>query len=173
LIAVNSSTANRWPWDARGGVGTDQLRRLEELLERLDPGPRILVTHYPVVVASGKRERKVRALRDLDALVDVAKRGGVELWLHGHRHKGYYHLTTKLTPFPIICAGSATQQKVWSYWTYTLDDRRLQVVKRTYNKKTEAFHDADAFEWELQGSGVRDHGSGVRNQGSGIRSQNA
>jgi 3',5'-cyclic AMP phosphodiesterase CpdA len=149
LIAVNSSTANRWPWDARGGVGADQLQRLEELLERLDDGPRILVTHYPVVLASGRRERKVRALRDLDDLLRVANRGGVDLWLHGHRHKSYHHYNSKLTPFPVICAGSATQQKIWSYWVYTLQGRRLQVVRRSYDKKLEAFRDSEAFEWQL------------------------
>jgi 3',5'-cyclic AMP phosphodiesterase CpdA len=160
LIAVNSSTANRWPWDARGGVGADQLRRLEQLFDRLAKdggrGPRILVTHYPVVLASGKRERKVRALRDLDALLTVAKRGGVELWLHGHRHKGYYHITSKLADFPVICAGSATQQNVWSYWTYTLEGHQLRVVKRTYDKHAEAFCDAETFELQLPGTGARE-----------------
>jgi 3',5'-cyclic AMP phosphodiesterase CpdA len=151
LIAVNSSTANRWPWDARGGVGSDQLRRLEQLLARLEGGPRILVTHYPVVVASGRRERKVRALRDLDALLGVAKEGGVELWLHGHRHHGYYHYRSKLAPFPVICAGSATQQKIWSYWVYTLEGRRLHVVRRTYDKRAEAFRDTETFTWQLPG----------------------
>jgi 3',5'-cyclic AMP phosphodiesterase CpdA len=155
LIAVNSSTANRWPWDARGGVGSDQLRRLEQLLGRLEGGPRILVTHYPVVVASGRRERKVRALRDLDELLQVAKAGGVELWLHGHRHKSYYHYTSKLAPFPVICAGSATQQKIWSYWVYTLEGRQLQVVRRTYDRRAEAFRDAEAFVWQLPGPSGR------------------
>ena len=61
LIGVNSSTANRWPWDVRGGVGRDQLERLEELLHRLEAGPRILVTHYPVWLASGRREPRIRA----------------------------------------------------------------------------------------------------------------
>src|SRR4029077_5906806 len=46
LVGVNSCTGNRWPWDAGGSVGPDQLKRLEQLLARLDSGPRILVTHY-------------------------------------------------------------------------------------------------------------------------------
>src|SRR5262249_19954167 len=36
LVAVNSATANRWAWDARGAVGADQLDRLRRLLARLD-----------------------------------------------------------------------------------------------------------------------------------------
>src|SRR5262249_19634240 len=91
LVAVNSATANRWAWDARGAVGRDQLDRLEQLLGQLEGGPRILVTHYPVARASGRREPRVRVLRDLDDLLAVAQRGGVGLWLHGHRHDAYHH----------------------------------------------------------------------------------
>jgi len=56
LVGVNSATPNVWPWDASGGVGAEQLARLEALLARLDGGPRILVTHYPVLLANGRRE---------------------------------------------------------------------------------------------------------------------
>src|SRR5437899_9208304 len=52
LIGVNSSTANLQPWDASGAVGADQRERLRRLLERLEGGVRILVTHYPVCLAS-------------------------------------------------------------------------------------------------------------------------
>src|SRR5262245_1048597 len=48
LVAVNSAAPNRWAWDASGRVGAEQLGRLERLLDRLEGGPRILVTHYPV-----------------------------------------------------------------------------------------------------------------------------
>src|SRR5262245_60423600 len=81
LIGVNSCTGNRWPWDAGGSVGPAQLKRLDTLLARLDPGPRILVTHYPVRLASGKPERRSHGLRDVADLVTVAVRGGVCLWL--------------------------------------------------------------------------------------------
>ena len=56
LVAVNSCVANRWTWDARGLVGTTQLRRLDALLQRLTTGPRILATHYPVCLANGRPE---------------------------------------------------------------------------------------------------------------------
>src|SRR5438105_4751612 len=63
LVGVNSCTGNRWPWDAGGSVGPEQRERLRVLLERLEPGPRVLVTHYPVALASGKRERRTHGLR--------------------------------------------------------------------------------------------------------------
>jgi 3',5'-cyclic AMP phosphodiesterase CpdA len=152
LIAVNSATGNRWAWDARGLVGADQLARLEELLARLDGGPRILVTHYPVYIASGKREPRIRALRDLDALVDVARRGGIGLWLHGHRHNSYAHLPTDFAPFPVLCAGSATQTRRWSYNEYTLTGMQLNVVRRTFDPEMGRFYDASRFEVELTGA---------------------
>ena len=58
LIGVNSSVANRLPWDASGRTGEEQMARLEQLLARLAPGPRILVTHYPsVVIPAAPRSR--------------------------------------------------------------------------------------------------------------------
>src|SRR5205085_2934866 len=90
LIGLNSSTANRWPWDARGRVGGEQLGRLETLLGRLEgDGPRLLITHYPVVRGSGWREPVLRHLRDLDEVIQVCEAGRVSAWLHGHIHKAF------------------------------------------------------------------------------------
>jgi 3',5'-cyclic AMP phosphodiesterase CpdA len=149
LIGVNSCTGNRWPWDAAGSVGPEQLGRLERLLATLESGPRILVTHYPVFLASGKRERPWHGLRDLDDLVAVATRGGICLWLHGHRH-GAYHLHESMhVPFPVLCAGSATQNHLWSYNAYTLEGQRCQVLRRAFDPKGCRFEDAERLELEL------------------------
>jgi 3',5'-cyclic AMP phosphodiesterase CpdA len=149
LVAVNSARANRWAWDARGEVGRDQLDRLAELLARLDPGPRLLVTHYPVALASGRPERRVRGLRDLDDLLRVAVTGGVCLWLHGHRHDAYFHPVSALIPFPVICAGSATQTGLWSYNEYTLTGLRLHACQRVYDPDAGGFRDGRSFDLEL------------------------
>jgi 3',5'-cyclic AMP phosphodiesterase CpdA len=147
LIAVNSSTANRWAWDARGQVGAEQLQRLEELLARLQGGPRILVTHYPVWLESGTPEKAFHGLRDLHDLLDVARRGGIGLWLHGHRHNAYHHPPSAHAPFPIICAGSATQHGRWSYGDYRLTGHRLSGVQRIYEKGR--FREGRKFELQL------------------------
>src|SRR5262249_51094076 len=89
LGGVCSATPDRLPMDARGIVGQAQLERLEALLANLTHGLRILVTHYPIAIPGGKPEHHFRVLRDLDRLIDVAQRGGVVLWLHGHRHDAY------------------------------------------------------------------------------------
>jgi 3',5'-cyclic AMP phosphodiesterase CpdA len=149
LVAVNSATANRWAWDARGAVGAGQLERLQALLARLDGGPRILVTHYPVARASGDRERKARLLRDLDDLLATAAAGGVGLWLHGHRHDAYHHTAVDLAPFPVICAGSATQTGQWSYGDYVIEGSRLTGRQRIFDPKRNAFREGPQFELKL------------------------
>jgi 3',5'-cyclic AMP phosphodiesterase CpdA len=149
LVGVNSSTANFWPHDARGHVGDAQLERLEKLLSSLEPGPRILITHYPIWLASGAPEKLFHGLRDLERLVSVAQRGGVVLWLHGHRHDHYHHRQSDHTPFPVICAGSATQHGAWSYSDYTIIGSHLRALQRVYDDSAHCFRDGYTFELEL------------------------
>lgn len=146
LIGVNSATPNRWAWDASGHVGTDQLARLKKLLHQLPAGPRILVTHYPVTRASGKLEFATHRLRNVHDLAQTAREGGVGLWLHGHVHRPYRLDSTFLTPFPVICAGSSTQARRWSYFEYELLGEKLRATRREYSDHTGAFHDRDHFE---------------------------
>ncbi len=149
LIGVNSATANRLYWDARGRVGAAQLTRLKKLLASLEPGPRILVTHYPIWLAGGEREHTFHGLRDLADLLSVAQDGGVVLWLHGHRHEHYHHPHSERTPFPVICAGSTTQHARWSYNDYTLTGSRLRAVQRVFEEGRGTFREARVFDVEL------------------------
>jgi 3',5'-cyclic AMP phosphodiesterase CpdA len=149
LIGVNSAKANRWAWDASGIVGQQQLDRLTALLARLDDGPRILVTHYPACKASGKLEPPTHRLLDVHDLANVAGKGKVSLWLHGHLHRAFQHPATNLTPFPVICAGSSTQSWLWSYGEYTLTGRELHVVRRVYDPDTRRFREGEAFDLAL------------------------
>jgi 3',5'-cyclic AMP phosphodiesterase CpdA len=149
LVAVNSSTANRLYWDARGRVGTAQLERLEKLLATLEAGPRILVTHYPIWLAEGRPEYTFHGLRDLSDLLSVAQRGGVVLWLHGPRPVNNQHPHSERMPFPVICAGSSTQQGRWSYSDYTLTGSRLRAVQRVFVESAGGFRDERVFELDL------------------------
>jgi 3',5'-cyclic AMP phosphodiesterase CpdA len=149
LVAVNTSTGNLWTWDASGQVDAPQLDRLRRLLDGLGSGPRILVTHYPVCLATGKRERRSHGLRNADEIVSIAARGGVCLWLHGHRH-GPYHVTQPdIAPFPIICAGSATQHGHWSYGEYAIADKKCRVTRRVFSEQTREFLDGEKLELDL------------------------
>jgi 3',5'-cyclic AMP phosphodiesterase CpdA len=150
LVAVNSSSANRWPWDATGRVGLGQLQRLERLLAQLEGGPKVLVTHYPVVRPSGWPEPYGRRLRDLARLRQVAEKGGVALWLHGHIHKPYRFAAGAYAPFPVVCAGSGTQTGYWSYGEYLLQGRVLIGRQRVYHQESGEFREGEAFELRLR-----------------------
>jgi 3',5'-cyclic AMP phosphodiesterase CpdA len=149
LVGVNSSTGNRWMWDASGRVRPGQLERLDRLLAKLEPGLRILVTHYPVRLASGKPERSSHALRNLNEVVAVACRRGVALWLHGHRHGAYFFHDPAVAPFPIVCAGSATQTGLWSYNQYTLDGLSCRTVRRVFDPASGRFADGQNFDFSI------------------------
>jgi hypothetical protein len=153
LVGVNSCTGNRWAWDAGGSVGRAQLQRLQQLLSSIARGPRILITHYPVCMANGKRERITHGLRDVDEVVAVATKGGIGLWLHGHRHHPYFITPGTAAPFPVICAGSATQTGCWSYGQYTLDGGRFHVRRRIFDLNSNQFRDDETFEVELDHAG--------------------
>jgi 3',5'-cyclic AMP phosphodiesterase CpdA len=149
LIAVNTCSPTFLPWDASGRAGAEQIARLDTLLARLSGGPRILVTHFPVCRDSGRSERRGHGLRDLTRLVDVAARGGVGLWLHGHRHGTYYHANPVQAPFPVICAGSATLRGRWSYFRYTIEGNHVSALRREFDPARGAFRDAETFALEL------------------------
>jgi 3',5'-cyclic AMP phosphodiesterase CpdA len=150
LIGLNTSTGNRWMWDASGGVDSPQLDRLARLLEKLGPGLRVLVTHYPVCMASGKRERRSHQLRNVADVVRVAQQGGICLWLHGHRHDCYRIARPPSASFPIICAGSATQYGLWSYGEYTIEGNNLHGVRRIFSESESRFQDRESFDLELE-----------------------
>jgi 3',5'-cyclic AMP phosphodiesterase CpdA len=150
LIGVNSSRPNRIPWDSRGGVGKHQRQRLEALLKRLSPGPRILVTHYPLRIPDGRPESLWRRLRDWKRVLEIAKVGGVSLWLHGHRHTRYLISTSDDMPFPCICVGSTTQEGRWSYNEYEVQDHQLRLLRREYDPQTNRFVDRETTELTLR-----------------------
>jgi 3',5'-cyclic AMP phosphodiesterase CpdA len=149
IVAVNSCTGNRWMWDAGGTVDEGQLDRLARLLASLEPGPRILVTHYPVALASGKPERRSHALRNLADLVRVAHAGGIGLWLHGHRHGAYFLSGAGVAPFPVVCVGSSTQSGHWSFNEYAIDGTNVAATRLTYSPEAGAFRESERFSLEL------------------------
>jgi len=150
LIGLNSATANRWPWDATGLVGAEQLARLETLLAQLEgDGPRIILTHYPIARASGKPDFFIRHLRDLRRVLHVCEAGRVSLWLHGHCHDAYHFPRGVVAAFPVICAGSATQTGLWSYGQYELNGRALHAQVRLYDPQQKSFQTQRTFELEL------------------------
>lgn len=151
LIAVNSATPNRFALDASGAVGPHQLERLKALCDRLDAGLRVIVTHYPLRTETGGLEKRLRILRDYEAAVKTAGDCGVSLWLHGHIHRPFVRGATDDVPFPVICAGSCTQSRRWSYHEYAVTGRHLLGVRRTYSPAADDYVETDRFSLTLPG----------------------
>jgi 3',5'-cyclic AMP phosphodiesterase CpdA len=149
LIALNSARPNFLAWDAGGRVGAAQLTRFRELCDSLDDGPRIVVSHYPLLSEEYRPEPFWHRLRDWAPVRDAAAACGVGLWLHGHRHRWYILRPAADLPFATICAGSSTQTDRWGYHDYTIDGTQLTGVRRVYDPATGTFADAERFELEL------------------------
>lgn len=146
LIGVNSARPNRWMWDATGLVGVAQAERLKQLLATLPAGPRILVTHYPIALKSGRTETPNHGLVDLLQILEIARAGQVRCWLHGHRH-GFYQLDNPLGfGIPAICIGSGTQHECWSYGEYEISAQALSGRRRIFDPQTAAFIDGEAIQ---------------------------
>lgn len=143
LVGVCSARANALLWDARGEVDEPQRQRLRQLLKQLSPGPRILVTHYPLYLAEGEPEHRWRLLRDWQSFRALAADNGISLWLHGHRHCGYTLPATSERPFPIICAGSATQVGHWAWNEYIIEGSQLTMNRRMWQSERQQFVDAE------------------------------
>jgi 3',5'-cyclic AMP phosphodiesterase CpdA len=142
LIAVNSSTANFWTFDASGAIGPEQMDRLHALCRRLDAGPRILITHYPLRAPNGRPERRTHRLRNHADALKIAKECQISLWLHGHIHTPYVLPPTAEIPFPTISAGSCTQTNKWHYNEYLLAGNTLTVTHRRFDMAVRAYRDA-------------------------------
>ncbi|MBY0513415.1 MAG: metallophosphoesterase [Gemmataceae bacterium] len=151
LIALNSSTPNLFPWDATGKVGEAQLLRFRELCATLDPAPRVVVSHYPLLTRLRKPEAKWHRLKDWAEVRDAAAACRVGLWLHGHKHAWYVLEAGPDLPFPTVNVGSSTQAKLWGYHEYAIDGWKLRGLRRVYDPDADRFRDADTFELELAG----------------------
>jgi 3',5'-cyclic AMP phosphodiesterase CpdA len=149
LIALNSAKPNFLLWDASGKIGAAQLQRFRELCSALDDGPRIVVSHYPLLMEGHRPESRWHRLRDWAQARDVAAECKVSLWLHGHRHRWYVLPARPNLPFPTICTGSSTQIGRWGYHDYAIDGWQLKAQRRVYDPAPGAFLDAERFEIEL------------------------
>jgi 3',5'-cyclic AMP phosphodiesterase CpdA len=142
LVMVNSAQPNSVPWDSRGRVGKKQRSLLIELFKQLSEEPKILVTHYPLLLESGKKEHRWRRCRDAQQLAEIARQHGVRLWVHGHRHTPYFLPAEGDRPFHLCCAGSMTQSTRWSYAIYELEEDRLRIHRRKWNEQLGQFENS-------------------------------
>jgi 3',5'-cyclic AMP phosphodiesterase CpdA len=110
VVIIGLTTAIPTPWFfANGRVGKDQRDRLEAILE--DPEIKgsgkfvIVLLHHPLANEPHHRLYFMRSLKDAGALLDVLKRGGVSMVLHGHNHIRY---SANLDGIPVHTAASTS-----------------------------------------------------------------
>lgn len=149
LIGLNSARANLFPWDATGKTGNAQLERLRTLTAKLDPGPRIVVSHYPILTRGRKPEPRWHRLKDWRRVRDTAAECGVNLWLHGHKHVWYHLDADRDLPFPSINVGSSTQEHLWGYHEYEIDGWNVRCLRRVFDLATGRFADAETFDIQM------------------------
>jgi 3',5'-cyclic AMP phosphodiesterase CpdA len=85
LIGASTSEASL-PLLATGRLGSDQLRRLERILDeaRAEGRYRVVLIHHPPTT---RRGHYLKRLTDGAQLRDVLARHGAELVIHGHNHR--------------------------------------------------------------------------------------
>lgn len=150
VIGLNSSHPGVINASSRGTAGHLQLERLVRLCRVLD-GPKVLVTHYPLRNARGKVERRSHRLTDHAAALAAAKEGGIGLWLHGHIHHPFVHMPSLAIPFPVVCAGSATQTNRWAHNEYVIAGRAVTMTRRVWHPESGRFLEQDRLAFEIAG----------------------
>jgi 3',5'-cyclic AMP phosphodiesterase CpdA len=107
VIGINSAVPTP-PLVASGLVGTEQLARLDSMLERLGRAGhfRLVLIHHPPLPGQAKR---LRGLRDAAELEGTLTRRGAELVVHGHNHHNMLAWCgTGPTATPVVGAPSAS-----------------------------------------------------------------
>ncbi len=108
LIGLNSAVPTP-PLVASGRLGSAQLERLGQVLERLAAAQlfRLVLIHHPPL--SGQA-RRFRALEDTRQLEAVLAKHGAELVIHGHNHRNMLAWHPSCSgPVPVVGAPSAAQ----------------------------------------------------------------
>jgi 3',5'-cyclic AMP phosphodiesterase CpdA len=149
FIGVNSCQPRRINYAASGIIGNAQMERLKLLCARLDPGIRVMVTHYPLRDSAGDVERRSHRLLDHREALATARQCGIQLWLHGHIHNPFVLEASGEIPFPVINAGSATQTRRWAHNEYQLDGNHLTMTQHLYDPERSEFVTGDRREFEL------------------------
>lgn len=149
LIGLSSAHPTP-PFMAGGSLGSEQLKRLHDLLERLgaDGCCRILLIHHP----PKRRKRGRKSLWDSDALIDCVEAGGAELILHGHQHSFHNselktaHGPAQVLGVPSASAHAAGHKPQSHYQIYGIerhdDGWHVEISVRAYAADNERFEPA-------------------------------
>ncbi len=105
LVGVSSGVPTP-PLMATGWLGDAQLHALDTMLAGLANEPlfRVLLIHHPL-----RSRHSMKRLTDAPAVMDILKRRGVDLVLHGHDHvHATIHVDGPRGKIPVVCVPSAS-----------------------------------------------------------------
>ena len=153
FIGLNSALPTP-PFFATGKLGRDQLQKLSGLLEDAASRGlfRVVYLHHPPIPGQEKWRKR---LCDAEELIDVIRRHGAELLLHGHSHKWKHELLGlqgKEVPVIGIPSSSALGEhgEAALYNCYSLKTSEsswaLQLESRRYRRGSGQF---EPFETQL------------------------
>lgn len=130
--------------DSSGLVGPAQLAALDALLDHpLARGKtKILALHYGLCRADRSPDGRFHGLRDVPALVEVIRRRGVALVIHGHLHRRFVLTPTEAWPFAIANPGSVASGKPHhsrAYHILSVDRGRIELEARRLNAASGRF----------------------------------
>lgn len=142
-----SSALPTAPFFATGELGTEQLERLENLLEETAKSQlfRVIYLHHPPMPGMEKWRKR---LRDSQQLSELVIQRGAELILHGHSHRWQlleYPGDKRAIPIMGVASASAvgTHGEVASYNRYSVTESgqgwRLEVENRLYSSERQQF----------------------------------
>ncbi len=131
VIGLDSTRVPPFPGLAFGQVGTDQRRRLEEILRAPELAGRMVcvLVHHAPLLANGKPDAWSHGLRDAASLLRMLA-GRPCTVHHGHVHHRCWLKATPQRP-DLFNAGSSTMRGREGFWIVELDEGRVkQAVVR-------------------------------------------
>lgn len=95
IIGLNSGKASL-PFFATGVVRQNEVRALEALLDdpALNDVSKVVMIHHPITPFEHAKVQRTRRLKNAKQVMDILRRGAVQLVIHGHNH----HISTQELP---------------------------------------------------------------------------
>ena len=128
--------------DSSGLVGEHQVRMLGRLLEdpRIARRTKILALHSGVCLSDRRPDKRFHGLRDARSVLDVARKGGISLIIHGHIHRRFVIPADAEYPFAIANPGSLTSRRHdRTYHLFEVKGGRVTLSARRYDDEAKAF----------------------------------
>ncbi|MEI7888765.1 MAG: metallophosphoesterase [Actinomycetes bacterium] len=151
FVAARSAAPGR---RAEGAVSGASSRLLEQRLESSSAqGPRVLLTHHPLV--RHPLARPGRPARGSDETLSVAQAGGVDLLLSGHthrRHDGPFPIrlerrTLIAAPSGTACSTRLRGMEPASWQILEIEPDRIRIEPRVWSVELNCFLTGPVSEW--------------------------